>query len=111
VADIFVASLLSRGYELVFDPEFRAGFPNLTRWFETIANQPIYKDTVGEVNFIDEAPKPPKREEKKRTLLNRSRRLPQKLLNRRMRMMMMKRRLLLLNQKPSTHLTFSLGPP
>jgi len=66
VADIFVASLLSRGYELVFDPEFRAGFPNLTRWFETIANQPIYKDTVGEVNFIDEAPKPPKREEKKK---------------------------------------------
>lgn len=52
----------------VFDPEFRAGFPNVTRWYSTVANQPIFKEVAGEVKFIDEAPKyvPPKKEEKKK---------------------------------------------
>jgi len=67
LADIFVASIVGRGYSLVFDPEFRADFPNTTRWYETVVNQDIYKDAVGESKLIDEAIKyTPKKEEKKK---------------------------------------------
>lgn len=68
LADIFVAGILCRGYEFVFDPQFRAEIPNITRWWETVVNQAIYKEAVGEKKFIDEAIKftPPKKEEKKK---------------------------------------------
>ncbi|KAI5806573.1 elongation factor EF-1 gamma subunit [Peziza echinospora] len=68
LADIFAASIISRGFELVFDPEFRAEYPNTTRWFNLIVNQPIYTNVVGEFKHIDEAVKytPPKKEEKKK---------------------------------------------
>lgn len=68
LADIFAAGIVGRGYELVFDPEFRAEFPNTSRWWETVVNQPYFKDAVGEKKFIDEAIKytPPKKEEKKK---------------------------------------------
>lgn len=68
LADIFVAGMLSMGFSLVFDRDFRAGFPNLTRWYTTVVNQDIYKDVIGETKLIDEAIKytPPKKEEKKK---------------------------------------------
>lgn len=52
----------------IFDPEIRASFPNLTRWYETVANQLVFKEIAGEIKYIDEAPKyiPPKKEEKKK---------------------------------------------
>jgi elongation factor 1-gamma len=66
LADIFAVSLVSRGYEYVFDKEFRASHPNLTRWFDTVRNQQIYLDVAGEFKHIEEAVKytPPKREPK-----------------------------------------------
>ncbi|KAF8427275.1 elongation factor EF-1 gamma subunit [Tirmania nivea] len=68
LADIFAASIVGRGYELVFDPEFRVEFPNMTRWWETVVNQPYFKEAVGEKKVINEAVKyiPPKKEEKKK---------------------------------------------
>jgi len=68
LADIFVAGILGRGYNLVFDPEFRTAHPNTTRWYETVVNQDIYKAVAGEAKLIDEAIKyiPPKKEEKKK---------------------------------------------
>ena len=49
------------------DKEFRDQHPNVTRWYELIANQPIYSAVAGKLSFIDEAVKyvPPKKEPKK----------------------------------------------
>ena len=66
LADLFVAGILSRGFEFLFDKKWREGNPNVTRWYETVHNQPIYSTVVGELKFIDEALKnqAPKKEEK-----------------------------------------------
>jgi elongation factor 1-gamma len=63
LADVFVASLLIRGFQYVFDKKWRADFPCTTRWYETITNQPIYESGL-KTSFIDEAIKytPPKKE-------------------------------------------------
>lgn len=66
LADLLMASQLSRGFQYVLDKAWRAENPNLTRWFETIVNQPIWKAVVKEPIFIEEAVKytPPKKEAK-----------------------------------------------
>ncbi|KAF8534615.1 hypothetical protein BDD12DRAFT_859535 [Trichophaea hybrida] len=66
LADIFAASIVGRGFQFVFDKEFRSKYPNVTRWYDLIANQDTYKDVAGEVKYIDEAVKytPPKKEPK-----------------------------------------------
>lgn len=66
LADLFVTSLISRGYQYVFDTKVRENFPNTTRWFETIANQPTWKAVVEKPVMIDEAIKytPPKKDPK-----------------------------------------------
>lgn len=50
----------------VFDKAFRSSHPNVTRWFDLIVNQPVYKSVAGDFEFIDEAVKytPPKKEPK-----------------------------------------------
>jgi hypothetical protein len=65
LADIFTATGLVRGFEYFFDKKFRDANPNLTRWYETVYNQPVYKEIAGELKFIDEALKnvPPKKEQ------------------------------------------------
>ena len=66
LADIFMAGMLVRGFDFFFDKAWRAENPNVTRWYETVYNQPIYSAVVPKLNFIDEAIKytPPKKEEK-----------------------------------------------
>jgi len=66
LADLFTASLIARGFQYVFDKEFRGQHPNVTRWYELICNQPMYSAVAGELKFIDEAVKytPPKKEPK-----------------------------------------------
>lgn len=66
LADLFVTSLISRGFEFVFDKQFRQEHPNTTRWFETITNQRIWKAVVDKPIMIEEAIKytPPKKESK-----------------------------------------------
>lgn len=66
LADLFTASLIARGFEYVFDKKFRSEHPNVTRWYETIVNQPIWKAVVEKPVLIDEAIKytPPKKEPK-----------------------------------------------
>ena len=65
LADLFAAGVFSRGFQFVFDKEWRSEYPNLTRWYETVYHQPIYSAVVGELKFIDEAVKyqPPKKEQ------------------------------------------------
>jgi hypothetical protein len=64
LADIFVASLLLRGFEAFFDKKWRGDNPNTTRWYETVTSQPIYTAVAQAPAFIDEAIKyqPPKKE-------------------------------------------------
>ena len=64
LADLFAAGCVSRGYQFVFDKQWRSEHPNVTRWYETVYNQPIYSAVAGELKFIDEAVKyePPKKE-------------------------------------------------
>ena len=64
LADLFAAGLVSRGFQYVLDKQWRDENPNLTRWYETVYNQPIYSAVVGKLTFIDEPIKyqPPKKE-------------------------------------------------
>ncbi|RMZ88607.1 hypothetical protein DV736_g4169, partial [Chaetothyriales sp. CBS 134916] len=55
LADLFVASELSRGFQYVLDKAWRAEHPHITRWYETIVNQPIWRAVIKEP--ILEAPK------------------------------------------------------
>lgn len=57
LADIFVASVLYRGWQTFFDKKWRAANPNTTRWYETIRNQPVYAEVADPVTFLDEAVK------------------------------------------------------
>jgi len=54
LADLFGTALISRGFQFFFDKAWRAEYPNVTRWYETVYNQPIYTNVAGELNFIDE---------------------------------------------------------
>ncbi|KFY07012.1 hypothetical protein V492_07522 [Pseudogymnoascus sp. VKM F-4246] len=54
LADLFGTALISRGFQYFFDKAWRAEYPNVTRWYETVYNQPIYTDVAGALNFIDE---------------------------------------------------------
>lgn len=54
LADLFGAGLISRGFQYFFDKAWRAEYPNVTRWYETVYNQPIYTNVAGKLNFIDE---------------------------------------------------------
>merc|ERR1719466_549548 len=49
LADICCMANLLMPYKWVLDPEFRAGFNNVTRWFLTMVNQPQVKKVLGEV--------------------------------------------------------------
>ncbi|KAL9947729.1 hypothetical protein D7B24_007057 [Verticillium nonalfalfae] len=70
LADIFAASIISRGFEFFFDKEWRSQNPNTYRWFDTIVNQDIYTAVAGKQEYLEkpkltnvapkkaEAPKP-----------------------------------------------------
>ena len=64
LADLFVTGMLSRGFQYFFDKQWREEHPSLTRWYETVYNQPIYSAVAPKFQFIDEAIKntPPKSE-------------------------------------------------
>jgi elongation factor 1-gamma len=53
LADIFAAGLISRGFEYFFDKEWRQKNPNVSRWFETVYNQPIYSAVAPEFSLLD----------------------------------------------------------
>jgi elongation factor 1-gamma len=64
LADLFVASQIARGFQYVLDKPWRAENPIVTRWYETVINQPIWKAVVKEPIFVEECVKytPPKKE-------------------------------------------------
>ncbi|KAF9087818.1 Elongation factor 1-gamma [Mortierella sp. AM989] len=68
LADISCASSLYTGFKLVFDEPFRKSYPAVTRWFNTIVNQPNFKAVAGEFKLCETALKftPPKKEAKEK---------------------------------------------
>jgi elongation factor 1-gamma len=70
LADIFATGIISRGFEYFFDTEWRQQNPNVSRWYETVHNEPIYSAVVPEFSLLEkpkltnvapkkaEAPKP-----------------------------------------------------
>ena len=68
LADLFTAGIVSRGFQYVFGKQWRGENPNVTRWFETVCNQPIYSAIAGKLEFIDEPIKnqPPKTEKQEK---------------------------------------------
>jgi len=47
LADIAVVSLLSFFFRFVFDEKFRKPFPNLTKYYESVANEEKFKNILG----------------------------------------------------------------
>ena len=64
LADLFTAGIISRGFQYFFDKKWRSENPNVSRWYETVYNQPIYSAVVDKLEFIETAieNKPPKKE-------------------------------------------------
>ena len=51
LADITLVCSLDLAYRMVFDPKYRANFPNVTRWFATCVNQPEFVAIMGPVEL------------------------------------------------------------
>lgn len=71
LADLYVTGILARGFQYFFDKKWRAENPNITRWYETVYNQPVYSAVVDKLQFIDEglknqAPAKEKKEQPKK---------------------------------------------
>ena len=68
LADLFTAGIVSRGFQFFWDPEWRSNHPNITRWFNTVISQDIYKAVVENTVFTEKAleNKPPAGSEKKK---------------------------------------------
>jgi elongation factor 1-gamma len=64
LADVFAFGIVARGFQYFFDKKWRAENPNLTRWYETVGNQPIISSVIDKLELVDEAIKnvPPKKE-------------------------------------------------
>jgi elongation factor 1-gamma len=67
LADLFTAGIASRGFQFFWDPEWRSNHPNITRWFNTVISQDIYKAVVENTVFTEQAleNKPPAGSENK----------------------------------------------
>ncbi|KAL9587735.1 MAG: hypothetical protein Q9212_000026 [Teloschistes hypoglaucus] len=68
LADLFAAGIVARGFQFFFDKAWRQENPNVTRWYETVCNHPIYSEVAGKLELIDEAIKevPPKKEKEEK---------------------------------------------
>jgi len=55
LADIAVAMHLSLAFQHVLEASTRAKLVNVTRWFETMVNQPEFKAVIGEFHLCDKA--------------------------------------------------------
>jgi elongation factor 1-gamma len=53
LADLFAAGIISRGFQYFYDKKWRSANPNVTRWFETVVNQPIYSAVASKLDFLD----------------------------------------------------------
>lgn len=68
LADLFVASIATRGFEFFWDKQWRAAHPALTRWFDTVRNQSVFSSVWDEVKIVETAiaNQPPKKEKEEK---------------------------------------------
>jgi elongation factor 1-gamma len=59
LADLFAASMLSRGFSCVLDSAWRSENPNITRWYKEITGQPSWKAVIPSTKMIEVALKDP----------------------------------------------------
>lgn len=59
LADVFCAYFFLRGFQILFDKQWREEYPHVTRWALTIGNQPMFKAVIPELTLIDVAQQPP----------------------------------------------------
>ncbi|KAK5372603.1 elongation factor EF-1 gamma subunit [Exophiala xenobiotica] len=66
LADLYTASQVARGFQYTLDKAWRSENPNVTRWYETITNQPLWKAIIEQPIMVEEAVKytPPKKDAK-----------------------------------------------
>ena len=55
LADVVGACNLWLGFTKLFDAGYRAGIPNVTRWFDTLVHQPAFAKVLGDVPLADKA--------------------------------------------------------
>jgi elongation factor 1-gamma len=53
LADLFSLGIAARGFQYIFDKKFRADFPNVSRWYETVYNQPVYSSVAPKYELLD----------------------------------------------------------
>jgi len=53
LADLFAVGIIARGFEFFFDKQWRSENPNVTRWYETVYNQPIYSAVAPKLSLLD----------------------------------------------------------
>ena len=53
LADLFAAGIIARGFEFFFDKAWRTKNPNVSRWYETVYNQPIYSAVAADFSLLD----------------------------------------------------------
>ena len=53
LADLFAAGIITRGFQFFFDKKWRQENPNVTRWYETVINQPIYSAVAEPLEFLE----------------------------------------------------------
>lgn len=66
LADIFAAGIITRGFQWFFDKAWRQENPNVSRWYETVINQPIYSAVAPPFEFLEKTTltnTPPKKAE------------------------------------------------
>lgn len=68
LADLFMVGIVARGFQFFFDKEWRAEHPSVTRWYETVYNQPIYSAVADKFALIEKAipNQPPKKEKEEK---------------------------------------------
>ncbi|XP_015788318.1 elongation factor 1-gamma [Tetranychus urticae] len=56
LADVTVLSILLPLYENIVDAKFRDEYANVQRWFDTLVNQPQFKQVLGEIVLCESTP-------------------------------------------------------
>ncbi|KAL8780323.1 MAG: hypothetical protein Q9213_006521 [Squamulea squamosa] len=54
LADIFCAGIIAFGFQFFYGRSWRQANPNVTRWYQSIANQSIYSAVTQKVEFLEE---------------------------------------------------------
>lgn len=58
LADLYCVPMCFRGYTVLWDPEHRAKYPAIKRWFETINTSPIYDGFFKNIKYAEKFTRP-----------------------------------------------------